>query len=85
MVIPLCLADLSEIGLAERIFPAKEETNHVSKGMECEWRKTLSLRTNSSDLHDYQRDTPTMVSGVRAYGVFDLTSRVRASAETYAA
>jgi hypothetical protein len=74
---------------AERVFSelsfGREETATIGQGAEVEWRNSLLVKTNSSELPRYERRTPTFVSGLKAYGLVGITDRITASAEPYAA
>jgi hypothetical protein len=73
----------------ERIFselsPGRQAAQYPKKGMDLEWRNSLLVEVNSSDLPKYERRTPTVMSGLRGFGTVDLTNRLHAFSDLYVA
>ena len=85
----LAVGTTSQTALAERLFPeitpARAQAQSPAAGLEFEWRNQLLLKTNSSDLPEFERRTPTVVSGLRGFARTSLTNRLFAQTQNYLA
>jgi hypothetical protein len=63
----------------------REEARSPRSGADLELRNSVLVKENSSDLPEYVRVTPTIISGVRGYGALKLNERIRTSADVYGA
>lgn len=83
------LLQLRAFAAGERIFPelspGRQAAQYPSQGLDVEWRNSLLVMSNSSELPKYERRTPTLISGVRGFGTMGLTSRLQAFADLYVA
>jgi hypothetical protein len=79
----------TNVALAERLFPEMTEGRTLSqcpeKGLDAEWRNQVLLKTNSSELPKFERYTPTAISGVRGFAKTNITNRLFAKTQNYAA
>jgi hypothetical protein len=77
------------MAFGERIFPelspARQAAQYPKQGLDLEWRNSLLVKLNSSDLPKYERRTPAVIGGVRGFGTVDLTSRLHAFSDLYVA
>ncbi len=74
---------------AERLFPERTpgryESEHANTGAEAEWRNDLLVKINSSDLPEFTRYTPTLVSGLIGLWQRKLSNRISLRVDAYGA
>lgn len=74
----------AEVLFAERT-PGHVLAEDAQTGADAEWRNSLVLKINSSELPEFTRYTPVLISSPRLFGQWDLSQRFKAHAEVYGA
>lgn len=84
-----CLFCLQTFARAEDVFsertPGRILAEDEKTGADVEWRNSLVLKINSSELPAFTRYTPVLISAPRLFGQWELSQRFKAHAEVYGA